>query len=102
MEISANFAFLKQEFPHVAESASFAERHVYADPRASCFRARLALERLVKRVYKVDKTLSPPKAEGPTKWEKTAKRERKVLIVAAKLLVMIHSRVYNIYSTNST
>ncbi len=37
MEISANFAFLKQEFLHVAESASYAERHVYGDPRASCF-----------------------------------------------------------------
>ncbi len=62
MEISANFAFLKQEFPHAAESASYAERHVYGDPRASCFHARHALERLVKRVYKIDKTLSPPKA----------------------------------------
>ena len=61
MEISANFAFLKQEFPHAAESASYAERHVYGDPRASCFHARHALERLVKRVYKVDETLSPPK-----------------------------------------
>ena len=61
MEISANFAFLKQEFPHVAESASYAEHHVYGDPRASCFHARHALERLVKRVYKVEKTLSPPK-----------------------------------------
>ena len=61
MEISANFAFLKQEFPHAAESASYAERHVYSDPRASCFHARHALERLVKRVYKVDKTLSPPR-----------------------------------------
>ena len=61
MEISANFAFLKQEFPHAAESASYAERHVYGDPRASCFHARHALERLVKRVYKVEKTLSPPK-----------------------------------------
>jgi type I restriction enzyme R subunit len=61
MEISANFAFLQQEFPHAAESASYAERHVYGDPRASCFHARHALERLVKRVYKVDKTLSPPK-----------------------------------------
>ena len=61
MEISANFAFLKQEFPHAAESASYAERHVYGDPRASCFHARHALERLVKRVYKVDKTLNPPK-----------------------------------------
>ena len=54
-------AFLKQEFPHAAESASYAERHVYGDPRASCFHARHALERLVMRVYKVDKTLSPPK-----------------------------------------
>ena len=61
MEVSANFAFLKQEFPHAAESASFAERHVYGDPRAACFHARHALERLVARVYKVDKTLNPPK-----------------------------------------
>ena len=61
MEISANFAFLKQEFPHAAESATHAERHVYGDPRASCFHARHALERLVKRVYKVEKALTPPK-----------------------------------------
>ena len=61
MKISANFAFLKQEFPHAAESASYAELHVYGDPRASCFHARHALERLVKRVYKVEKALNPPK-----------------------------------------
>ena len=61
MEISANFAFLKQEFPHAAESASYAEHHVYGDPRASCFHARHALERLVKRLYKIEKTLNPPK-----------------------------------------
>ena len=61
MEISANFAFLMQEFPHVAESASYAERHVYGDTRASCFSARHALEQLVKRIYKIDKTLSPPR-----------------------------------------
>ena len=61
MEISANFTFLKQEFPHAAESASFAERHVYGDPRASCFHARHALEHLLKRVYKVEKALKPPK-----------------------------------------
>ena len=61
MEISANFAFLKQEFPHAAESASFAERHVYGDPRASCFHARHALEHLLTRVYKVEKALKPPK-----------------------------------------
>ena len=64
METSANFAFLTQEFPRVAESASYAERHVYADPRAACFHARHALERLVKRVYKIDATLSPPKVQN--------------------------------------
>ncbi len=61
MEISSNFAFLKHEFPHAAESASYAEHHVYGDPRACCFHVRHALERLVKRVYKIEKTLSPPK-----------------------------------------
>ena len=61
MEISANFAFLKQEFPHAAESASYAERHVHSDPRASCFHAWHALERLLKRIYKVEKALKPPK-----------------------------------------
>jgi type I restriction enzyme, R subunit len=64
MEVSANFAFLSQEFPPVAESASYAERHVYGDPRASCFHARHALERLVKRVYKVDKALIPPPVQS--------------------------------------
>ena len=61
MKVSANFAFLEQEFSHAAESASYAEHHVYGDPRASCFHARNALKRLVKRVFKVEKTLSPPK-----------------------------------------
>ena len=60
MEFSPNFAFLEREFVHVAESASYAEHHVHGDPRASCFHARLALERLLKRIYKVDKALSPP------------------------------------------
>ena len=64
MEISANFHFLRQEFFHVAMSASYAERHVYADPRASCFHARHALERLVKRVYRIDRTLSPPRVQN--------------------------------------
>ena len=61
VEVSGNFAFLKHEFPFAAESATFAEHHVYGDPRASCFHARHALERLVMRIYKFDKTLSPPK-----------------------------------------
>ena len=61
MNVSANFAFLNQEFPHAAESASYAEHHVNGDPRASCFHSRHALERLVKRVYRVEKALNPPK-----------------------------------------
>lgn len=61
MDVSGNFTFLAQEFPHAAESASFAERHIHGDPRASCFHARHALEGLVKRVFRVDKALSPPK-----------------------------------------
>ena len=59
--MSENFAFLKHEFPFTAESASLAELQVYGDPRAACFHARHALERLVIRVFKVDKTLSPPR-----------------------------------------
>ena len=63
MDISANFDFLKQEFHYVAESANYAERQVYPDPRASCFHARHALERLVKRVYRIDRSLSPPRVQ---------------------------------------
>ena len=33
MDVSANFAFLKQEFPHAAESATFAAHHVCGDPQ---------------------------------------------------------------------
>ncbi|MDA0312958.1 MAG: DEAD/DEAH box helicase family protein [Gemmatimonadetes bacterium] len=64
MEVSANFAFLKQEFFHVADSASYAERQVYGDPRASCFHARHALERLILRVYKMDKALHLPEVRA--------------------------------------
>ncbi len=61
MKISENFKFIEQEFVHVAESASFAEHHVYGDPRASCFHSRHALENLVRRVFKIDKSLNQPK-----------------------------------------
>jgi type I restriction enzyme, R subunit len=64
MDTSANFAFLKHEFVHVAESATLAERHIHGDPRASSFHARHALERLIKRVYKIDKSLSPPRVQN--------------------------------------
>ncbi len=64
MEISANFDFLRQEFFHVAESASYAERQVYVDPRASCFHSRHALERLVTRAYRVNRALSPLRVQN--------------------------------------
>lgn len=63
-DYSANFAFLVREFPTVAESATLAERHINGDPRASCFHARHALERLVKRIYRADKALSPPPVQN--------------------------------------
>ena len=59
MDTSPNFDFLTQVFPPVAESASFAELHINGDPRAACFHARHALERLVKRLFKIDKQLKP-------------------------------------------
>lgn len=64
MDTSPNFAFLTQEFPPVAESASFAELHIQGDPRAACFHARHALERLVKRLFKLDKQLNPPRVQN--------------------------------------
>jgi type I restriction enzyme R subunit len=59
--ISANFAFLAQEFPHAAEGATLAERSINGDPRASCFHARHTLEQLVKRVFRLDKRIAQPR-----------------------------------------
>lgn len=64
VNISANFGFLAQEFPHAAEGATLAERSINGDPRASCFHARHTLEQLVKRVYRVDKRLAPPRVQN--------------------------------------
>jgi type I restriction enzyme, R subunit len=61
---SPNFAFLQQQFPQTAESATLAERHIHGDPRGSCFHARHALERLVVGIYRLDRTLRPPAAEN--------------------------------------
>ncbi len=61
IKISANFAFLALEFPHVAEAATLAERSINADPRASCFHARHTLEQLVKRIYNLDRRFSSPR-----------------------------------------
>jgi type I restriction enzyme, R subunit len=63
MTTSPNFKFLEQRFPKVTESATLAERHVYADSRGACFHARHALERLVLRIFKFDKSLSAPDQE---------------------------------------
>jgi type I restriction enzyme, R subunit len=60
MEVSPNFAFLEQQFPFATESASRAESYVYSDPRAACFHARHALESLIKRVFRLDKSLTTP------------------------------------------
>lgn len=64
MVISSNFAFLQQQFPQTAESATLAEHHVYGDPRGSCFHARHALERLVVGIYRIDRSLRPPASEN--------------------------------------
>ena len=64
MELSPNFRFLEQRFPDVAESATLAERNVYRDSRGACFHARHALERLVIRIFKFDKSLSTPDSQN--------------------------------------
>ena len=63
MELSPNFTFLEQRFPDVAESATLAERSVYRDSRGACFHARHALERLVIRIFKYEKTLNMPERQ---------------------------------------
>lgn len=64
MELSPNFDFLQQRFPDPAESATLAERQVYGDPRGSCFHARHALERLVIRIFKLDRSLTTPSSQN--------------------------------------
>lgn len=56
----SNFAFLQPEWATLHESARKAERLVYADPRASCFYARRALELAVAWLYKNDPALHLP------------------------------------------
>src|SRR3954451_12208453 len=64
VNISANFAFLAQEFLPTAEGATLAERSINGDPRASCFHARHTLEQLVKRAYRLDKRLAQPRVSN--------------------------------------
>ena len=56
----SNFAFLRAEWPDLFGEAVRAERNGVADPRASCFYARRALELTVNWLYDADRTLSQP------------------------------------------
>ena len=56
----SQFAFLKLEFPSVYELARKAETSALADPRGSCFYARLALETAVNWLYDNDSSLRSP------------------------------------------
>ncbi len=56
----SNFAFLRAEWPELYTEAAKAERNGVADPRASCFYARRALELAVNWLYQADRTLTAP------------------------------------------
>jgi len=56
----SNFTFLQSEWPDIADAAGKAEASVVADPRASCFYARRALEIVVHWLYKFDRSLRLP------------------------------------------
>ena len=56
----SQFAFIQKEWPSVFDAASKAESLALADPRTSCFYARLALETAVTWAYKYDRSLVAP------------------------------------------
>ena len=56
----SNFAFLRAEWPELLGEAARAERNGVADPRASCFYARRALELAVTWLYEADRSLQQP------------------------------------------
>ena len=56
----SNFDFLKPEFKRFYPNASQAEKLALADPRGSCFYARLTLEMAVLWLYDHDQTLRRP------------------------------------------
>jgi type I restriction enzyme R subunit len=60
--VPSNFEFLAA-WPQLAEEAVRAERNSYADPRASVFYSRRAVELLVNHLYRVDDTLRAPYKE---------------------------------------
>ncbi|WP_151481863.1 DEAD/DEAH box helicase family protein [Streptomyces albicerus] len=56
----SNFGFLKAEWPDLHAEAAHAERIAIADPRASCFYSRRALELAVTWLYRADSKLRLP------------------------------------------
>ena len=58
--MTSHFHFLAAEWPAVHEAAVKAELAAHADPRASCFYARRALEIAVGWLYKHDSALTLP------------------------------------------
>ena len=56
----SNFAFLRAEWPDLAEEATHAEHNAYGDPRAACFYARRCLELGLTWLYDADSTLKRP------------------------------------------
>jgi type I restriction enzyme, R subunit len=56
----SNFSFLRAEWPALFAEARRAEQNGVADPRASCFYARRALELAVAWLYDADRTLVEP------------------------------------------
>lgn len=56
----SNFQFLHPEFKALLEPAKGAEQLVHSDPRASCMRARFALEVAVHWLYEHDRELRMP------------------------------------------
>lgn len=55
----SNFTFMA-EWPELQEAAGKAEALVQADPRAACFYARFAMERVVQWVYRFDPAMRRP------------------------------------------
>lgn len=56
----SNFAFLRAEWPELADEAARAEQAVYADPLVACFAARRCLELAVHWMYDADPALREP------------------------------------------
>ena len=59
----SNFSFIRSTWPLVYEDCIRAEEYVSSDPRAACFYARRAVEKLVELIYAVDALPTPYKED---------------------------------------